>query len=33
VTSFFEKRPPKFPNKVSTDMPSFFPWWQERKYS
>jgi enoyl-CoA hydratase/carnithine racemase len=33
VSSFFEKRPPKFPNKVSTDMPSFFPWWQERKYS
>jgi enoyl-CoA hydratase/carnithine racemase len=33
VTSFLEKRPAKFPNKVSTDMPSFFPWWQERKYS
>src|SRR5579871_2359290 len=33
VTSFLEKRPAKYPNKVSTDMPSFFPWWQERKYS
>ena len=33
VTSFLEKRPAKFPNKVSTDMPSFFPWWQDRKYS
>jgi len=33
VTSFLEKRPAKFSNKVSTDMPSFFPWWQDRKYS
>src|SRR5580700_2451178 len=33
VTSFLEKRPAKYPNKVSKDMPSFFPWWQERKYS
>jgi enoyl-CoA hydratase/carnithine racemase len=33
VTSFLEKRPAKFPNKVSKDMPSFFPWWDERKYS
>jgi enoyl-CoA hydratase/carnithine racemase len=33
VTSFLEKRPAKFPDKVSTDMPSYFPWWKERKYS
>ena len=33
VTSFLEKRPAKYPNKVSKDMPSFFPWWQERKYN
>jgi len=33
VTSFLEKRPAKFSNQVSTDMPSFFPWWQDRKYS
>jgi len=33
VTSFLEKRPAKYPNKVSNEMPSFFPWWQERKYS
>jgi len=33
VTSFLEKRPAKFPGKVSADMPSFFPWWQDRKYS
>lgn len=29
VTSFLEKRPPEFPQKVSTDMPSFFPWWED----
>ncbi|MCK7545806.1 crotonase/enoyl-CoA hydratase family protein [Marinobacter bryozoorum] len=29
VSSFLEKRPAEFPNKVSTDMPEFFPWWEE----
>lgn len=29
VNSFLEKRPAQFPNKVSTDMPAFFPWWDE----
>ncbi|MGD0864323.1 MAG: crotonase/enoyl-CoA hydratase family protein [Rhizomicrobium sp.] len=33
VVSFLEKRPAKFPQKVSTDMPPYFPWWSERKYS
>ncbi|HUA32721.1 MAG TPA: crotonase/enoyl-CoA hydratase family protein [Candidatus Binataceae bacterium] len=33
VTSFLEKRPAKFPDKVTTNMPSYFPWWQNRKYS
>jgi enoyl-CoA hydratase/carnithine racemase len=33
VEAFLEKRPAKFPGKVSTDMPEFFPWWQERKFS
>ncbi|HEX4534333.1 MAG TPA: crotonase/enoyl-CoA hydratase family protein [Rhizomicrobium sp.] len=33
VMSFLEKRPAKFPQSVSTDMPPFFPWWEERKYS
>ncbi|HEY9156843.1 crotonase/enoyl-CoA hydratase family protein [Candidatus Binatus sp.] len=33
VVSFLEKRPAKFPDKISKDMPAFFPWWQERKYS
>jgi enoyl-CoA hydratase/carnithine racemase len=32
VQSFLEKRPAKFPGKVSTDMPEFFPWWEERKF-
>ncbi|SFR47739.1 Enoyl-CoA hydratase [Marinobacter daqiaonensis] len=29
VTSFLEKRPAVFPNRVSSDMPSFYPWWDE----
>jgi enoyl-CoA hydratase/carnithine racemase len=32
VTSFLEKRPAQFKNKVSTDMPSYYPWWSEREY-
>ena len=32
VDSFFEKRPAKFASKVSTDLPAFFPWWEEREY-
>jgi len=27
VSSFLEKRPPKFTDQVSTDMPGFYPWW------
>jgi enoyl-CoA hydratase/carnithine racemase len=33
VVSFLEKRPAKFPLTVSKDMPPYFPWWEERKYS
>ena len=33
VVAFLEKRPAKFPQKVSADMPPYFPWWQPRKYS
>jgi enoyl-CoA hydratase/carnithine racemase len=33
VSSFLEKRAAKFPDRVSKDMPTFYPWWQERKYS
>ncbi len=32
VMSFLEKRPANYPCKVSEDMPSFFPWWEEREY-
>ena len=32
VESFLEKRPAKFPLKVSKDMPEFYPWWQERDF-
>ena len=32
VVAFLEKRPAHFKNKVSADMPSYFPWWQEREY-
>ena len=32
VMSFLEKRPAKFPDKVSQNMPPYFPWWDERKY-
>ncbi len=29
VGAFLEKRPPKFPGRVSADMPSLYPWWDE----
>jgi len=32
VASFLEKRPPKFPMKVSTNMPDFYPFWKERAF-
>ncbi|HXW85459.1 MAG TPA: crotonase/enoyl-CoA hydratase family protein [Candidatus Binataceae bacterium] len=33
VTAFLEKRAARFPNRVSNDMPAYFPWWKEPKYS
>jgi enoyl-CoA hydratase/carnithine racemase len=33
VVSFKEKRLPQFPCIVSKDMPDYFPWWEEPKYS
>jgi hypothetical protein len=30
VTSFVEKRPPRFTLKPSVDMPPFYPWWEPR---
>lgn len=32
INSFKERRQPKFPLKVSSDMPAFFPWWEERHF-
>lgn len=32
IASFLEKRAPVYPDKVSTDMPDFFPWWEEALY-
>ncbi|UVO51557.1 crotonase/enoyl-CoA hydratase family protein [Sphingomonas sp. SUN019] len=33
VTSFLEKRTPVYPDKVSSGMPDYFPWWEEQRYS
>ena len=32
VMSFLEKRPAEFSNKVSNDMPEFYPWWEPRDF-
>jgi enoyl-CoA hydratase/carnithine racemase len=32
VQSFLEKRPPSYPDRVSADMPDFYPWWDEPGY-
>lgn len=29
VGAFMEKRPPKFPGRVSADMPGLYPWWKD----
>jgi enoyl-CoA hydratase/carnithine racemase len=29
VASFLEKRAPAYPGRVSSDMPGFYPWWEE----
>lgn len=33
MASFLEKRPAKFPDRVSDDMPDFYPWWSDRRYN
>jgi enoyl-CoA hydratase/carnithine racemase len=33
IASFLEKRTPAYPDRVSADMPDFFPWWEEQLYS
>lgn len=32
IASFLEKRPPRYSGKVSSDMPAFYPFWQEPEY-
>ena len=32
VTAFLEKRPAVFPDRVSRDLPDYFPWWDEQSY-
>jgi enoyl-CoA hydratase/carnithine racemase len=32
ITAFLEKRKPEFADRVSQDMPAFFPWWEDRKF-
>ena len=32
VASFLEKRPPNFTLGPSTDMPPYYPWWQDRPF-
>jgi len=33
IRSFLEKRPPRFNLKPSSDMPNFYPWWEERPFA
>jgi enoyl-CoA hydratase/carnithine racemase len=33
VTSFLQKRPPQFALSPTTDMPDFYPWWEEKTFS
>jgi enoyl-CoA hydratase/carnithine racemase len=32
VTAFLEKRPAQFADRVSQDLPAFYPWWDEPEY-
>lgn len=32
ITSFLEKRPARFTDKPSGDMPEFYPWWEDRPF-
>ena len=29
ISAFFDKRAPRYPDRVSRDMPPFYPWWDE----
>lgn len=32
INAFLEKRKPEFKDRVSEDMPAFFPWWSDRPF-
>ncbi len=32
IAAFLEKRKPEFPNKVSKDLPEYFPWWEKEQF-
>jgi enoyl-CoA hydratase/carnithine racemase len=32
IAAFLEKRKPNFTDRVSKDMPSFYPWWKDRPF-
>jgi enoyl-CoA hydratase/carnithine racemase len=32
IAAFKEKRAPRFAMRASSDMPEFYPWWQERRF-
>lgn len=32
ISSFLQKREPNYPDKVSANLPDFFPWWEEPRY-
>jgi hypothetical protein len=33
LAAFLEKRPPAYPNKVSTDLPDIWPHWKPPEFS
>lgn len=33
VASFLEKRSPSYPDRASSDMPGYFPWWSEPSFN
>ena len=32
ISAFLEKRKPNFQDRVTADMPAFYPWWQDRPF-
>ena len=33
IASFLEKRPPRFPGRVSANLPAPYPWWEDRSFA